>query len=100
MVTVDAHLGYAGFDVEIDGHRRPVEARSFQLTLQADKFDLVTFSASVSGLRGLRQRGLIADSPRTLVRDERAGLTPGRPCSSERPPRSPPGVGGAARDLE
>jgi len=78
-VAVDVHPGYAGFDVEIDGHRRPVEARSFQLTLQADKFDLVTFSASGSGLRGLRQRGLIADSPRTLVRDERARLTPKRP---------------------
>jgi len=74
-VTVEVHPGYAGFDAEIDGHRRPLNATFFQLTLQADKLDLVTFSASSPGLRGLRQRGLVADSPRTLVRDARAGLT-------------------------
>jgi hypothetical protein len=58
--------------VEIDGHRRAFEARSFRLTLQESKVRLVTFSASGQGLTRLRQRGLIADSRRILALGRRA----------------------------
>jgi NAD+ kinase len=73
VVTVEVHPGYAGFDVEIDGHERVVESHRFRLALHPDKLTLVTFDASGRGLAGLRKRRLIADSPRVLARDERAG---------------------------
>jgi len=72
VLTVEVHPSYAGFDVEIDGHRRPLDARFFRLALQESKVRLVTFSPSGQGLARLRQRGLIADSPRVLARDQRA----------------------------
>jgi NAD+ kinase len=71
-LAVQVHPSYAGFAVEIDGHRRPLEARSFRLTLEENKVRLVTFSPSDQGLARLRQRGLIADSPRFLARERRA----------------------------
>jgi NAD+ kinase len=72
VVVVDVHPGYAGFDVEIDGHERAVEGQSFRLTLHPDKLTLVTFASSGRGLTGLRKRRLITDSPRILARDARA----------------------------
>jgi NAD+ kinase len=72
VVTVEVHPGFAGFDVEIDGRGREGQERSFRLTLHRDKLTLVTFGSSGRGLTGLRQRGLITDSPRVLARDDRA----------------------------
>jgi NAD+ kinase len=72
VVTVEVHPGYAGYDVEIDGHEHVVEDVRFRLTLHPDKLTLVTFDPSGRGLAGLRKRRLITDSPRVLARDERA----------------------------
>lgn len=73
VVTVDVHPGYAGFDIEIDGRKRAAEERRFTLALHPGKLTLVSFGPpSGHGLTGLRERGLIADSPRVLARDERA----------------------------
>src|ERR671918_1799486 len=74
-LTVEVHVRYAGFHVEIDGHRRPLEATSFRLTRQENKVELVTFSPSGAALGALRPRGLITDSPRVLARDDRAQRT-------------------------
>lgn len=71
-VTIDVHPGFAGFDVETDGHRRALEAGRFRLTLEEGKVVLVTFDTRGPGLTGLRRRRLIADSPRIFARDERA----------------------------
>jgi len=72
-LTVDVEPGYAGFDVEIDGHRRPTAASlSYHFTLRPDELHLVTFGHVDRGLGGLRRRGLISDSPRILARDRRA----------------------------
>jgi NAD+ kinase len=79
-VTIDVQESYAGFDVEIDGHHRPLEARSFRLTLKENKVNLVTFSPSGQGLGRLRERGIIGDSPRILARDRRA-VVPHTPIS-------------------
>jgi NAD+ kinase len=70
-LAIEVQPSHLGFDLEMDGHRRPIEGRSFRVTFQEDKVDLVTFSPSDQGLRRLRQRGLIADSPRVLARDQR-----------------------------
>jgi NAD+ kinase len=69
--TVVVHPGFAGFDVEIDGHGRELAGPSYTLTLHADKLTLVTFATDGRGLTGLRKRLLVFDSPRILARDER-----------------------------
>jgi NAD+ kinase len=70
-VTVEVHPSYVGFDVDVDGQRRPFEDRRFEFALHPDKLTLVTFGTAGRGLAGLRRRGLIADSPRVLARDAR-----------------------------
>jgi NAD+ kinase len=72
-VTVEVQPGFAGFDVEVDGHRRDLESRRFALTLHMDKLALVRFGAPGHELAVLRRRGLITDSPRVLARDARGG---------------------------
>ena len=69
--TVVVQPGYAGFDVEIDGHDHDLQGPRFALTLHMDKLTLVTFGPSGRGLAGLRKRLLVIDSPRVLARDER-----------------------------
>jgi NAD+ kinase len=71
-VTVEAHPGYSGFDIEIDGHPEPIVGSSFELTLVESKATLVTVGEPGLGLTALRRRGLIADSPRVLARDARS----------------------------
>ncbi|HEY1275053.1 MAG TPA: NAD(+)/NADH kinase [Thermoleophilaceae bacterium] len=70
-LAVEIHPSYAGFDVEIDGHTRPCQALSYRLTMREEAVRLVTFSPSYQGLTRLRERGLVADSPRILARDRR-----------------------------
>ena len=69
--TVVVQPGYAGFDVEIDGHDHDLQGPRFALTLHMDKLTLVTFGTAGRGLAGLRKRLLVIDSPRVLARDER-----------------------------
>ena len=69
--TVVVQPGFAGFDVEIDGHDRELAGPRFALSLHPDKLTLVTFTPSGRGLTGLRKRLLVIDSPRILARDER-----------------------------
>jgi NAD+ kinase len=69
---IEVNPGYAGFDVEVDGQRRHVDARRFRLTLRPGKVVLVTFDDAGHGLTRLRGRKLLSDSPRILARDERA----------------------------
>lgn len=71
-LTLVARPGYAGFDIEVDGHPEELEGTRFAITLAASKATLVSVGAPGHGLAALRRRGLIADSPRVLARDERA----------------------------
>ena len=72
-VRVQVQPSFAGFDVEIDGHVYPIEAMDYTISLEEDRVTLVSFGEGGAGLGGLRQRGLIADSPRVLARDDRQG---------------------------
>jgi NAD+ kinase len=74
VVAVEVHPGFAGFDVEIDGHIRPLAALGYRVSLHADKVTLVSFGELGRGLANLRARRLIIDSPRILARDDRAAL--------------------------
>jgi NAD+ kinase len=70
--TVLVQPGYAGFDLEIDGHERDLTGPQYAVTLHMDKLTLVTFAPSGRGFTGMRKRLLVFDSPRILARDERA----------------------------
>ena len=74
-VTLEAHPGFGGFDVEIDGHEQDVEGRKFVLRLAEERATLVSLGDPGLGLAALRRRGLITDSPRVLARDDRAHRT-------------------------
>jgi NAD+ kinase len=71
-LRVTVQPGFGGFDIEIDGHLQDLQAREYDLCLHDDKLTLVTFGDIGLGLTALRERGLIADSPRVLARDLRA----------------------------
>jgi NAD+ kinase len=75
-VRLEVHPSFAGFDVEIDGHRYPLEDLGYRLSLHDEKVTLVSFGELGLGIPGLRARRLITDSPRVLARDERATRTP------------------------
>lgn len=70
-VSLQVQPTHGGFQLEMDGHRRRLEGHCFRLTFEEERAKLVTFSPSDQGLRRLRERGLIADSPRVLARDRR-----------------------------
>jgi len=74
-VTLEAHPNYAGFDVEVDGHPEETDARRFVVRLVETAATLVSLGDPGLGLSALRRRGLIADSPRVLARDERTTRT-------------------------
>ena len=74
-LRVQVHPSFAGFDVEIDGQRYPLEALDYRLSLQDEKVTLVSFGELGLGIPGLRERRLIADSPRVLARDDRLRST-------------------------
>ena len=73
-VRVVVQHSFAGFDVEIDGHVYPIEDVDYRISLAEERVTLVSFGEGRGNLTGLRKRGLIADSPRVLARDDRDRL--------------------------
>jgi NAD+ kinase len=74
-IRVEVHPGFAGFGIEIDGQRYPMETLDYRLSLHEEKVTLVSFGELGLGIPGLRERRLITDSPRVLARDDRARST-------------------------
>ncbi len=79
---IAVHPSFAGFDIEIDGHVYPLDAVDYRLSLHREKVTLVSLGELELGIDGLRRRRLIADSPRVLSRDDRAGDEASQPQSS------------------
>jgi NAD+ kinase len=63
--------GFAGFDIEIDGHNYPATELEYRITLIENKVTLISFGKPSAGLTALRERRLITDSARVLARDAR-----------------------------
>jgi NAD+ kinase len=78
-VRVEVHPSFAGFDVELDGHTYPLEALDYRVSMHEEKVTLISLGELGLGLTGLRERGLIADSPRVLARDAGGPHRAGRP---------------------
>jgi NAD+ kinase len=70
-VHLQLHPGFAGFDIEIDGHNVAETELDYAITVHQDKVTLVAFGRRSLGLEDLRKRQLIFDSPRVLARDAR-----------------------------
>ena len=66
---VEVHESFAGFEVQLDGHDSPMQDLEYRVSLEQDKVTLVGFGDDEPMLTGLRERGLIADSPRVLARE-------------------------------
>jgi NAD+ kinase len=71
-LSVELHPGFAGFEIEIDGHDRAARELAYTITLQEGKATLVAFGPGSARLTRLRARRVISDSARILARDERA----------------------------
>jgi NAD+ kinase len=74
-VLLEARPGYDGFDIEVDGRIDSIERGTrFVLRMVETAATLVAIGDPGLGMRALRHRGLIADSPRVLARDDRTKL--------------------------
>jgi NAD+ kinase len=67
-LQLEAHPGFDGFDVEIDGHAVDAAGTSFGVRLAEAKAPLVCLVDPGYGFVTLRSRGIITDSPRVLAR--------------------------------
>ena len=81
-VRLRVYPSFAGFEVEVDGHVLPLDVVDYELSLHREKVTLVSLDELGLGIAGLRRRRLIADSPRVLARDDRAGDEAPQPQSS------------------
>ena len=70
-VTLEVHPGHGGFYLEIDGIRVETEAQRFAVSSEHAYATLVALDDSRTGIPGLRERGLISDSPRVIGRGHR-----------------------------
>jgi NAD+ kinase len=70
-LRVELHPGFAGFDIEIDGHDRDTRELTYTIALQEDRATLVALGAGSTRLTRLRARRVISDSARILARDDR-----------------------------
>ena len=71
-VTLEVQPAHGGFCLDIDGFRVETEAQMFTVSSEHAYATLVVLDDSRTGLPGLRERGLISDSPRVIGRDHRA----------------------------
>jgi NAD+ kinase len=67
-IRVEVHPSWSGFAIELDGHTHPTQATDYRLSVHPEKVTLVAFGELGLGTTGLRERGLITDSPRVLAR--------------------------------
>jgi NAD+ kinase len=70
-LILEVDPGYGGVRYEIDGRPTPTSGGRLTIRHRPDYATLVTLAGQESRLAGLRRRGLIADSPRVLVRERR-----------------------------
>jgi NAD+ kinase len=72
-LTVTVEPGHGGVRHEIDGRPNAIDGRVLTIGWRSGYATLVSLAGEEPRLTGLRRRGLVLDSPRTLVRDARRG---------------------------
>lgn len=73
VLELEVEAGFGGARLEIDGQVAGDRARSLTISLRQDVATMVGFSDQEALLTGLRRRGIILDSPRTIADAEREG---------------------------
>jgi NAD+ kinase len=68
-ITIEA--GYVGVRCELDGRRVPVGGELMLVSRRPEYATLVSLAEEEPRLSGLRRRGIVLDSPRVLVRENR-----------------------------
>jgi NAD+ kinase len=63
--------GYGGSRLEVDGQIAPAQGFEATVRLRRDYASVITFADKEPLLTGLRRRGLVTDSPRILIRENR-----------------------------
>jgi NAD+ kinase len=80
-LEIELDPGHGGARIELDGQIRdraePLIPRTFTVALRTHHATLVALGGEEPMLTGLRRRGVLADSPRIVARDVRAGLQTG-----------------------
>lgn len=76
-VTVDVHPSVGGFEVAVDGFKLANESDRFEVACDGAYATLVGLDGSRGGMTRLRERGLIADSPRIVGEGSRDLDEPG-----------------------
>lgn len=71
-LELEVITGHGGGRLEIDGRLAQDMPTELSVTLVPDAATVVTFAGQESHLEGLRERGILTDSPRILADDKRA----------------------------
>lgn len=71
LIALDVEPGYGGVRYELDGRRAEVAGHELTIGRRDGYAKLVTLADEEPRLSGLRRRGLVLDSPRVLVREDR-----------------------------
>lgn len=79
-VRIVVEGGHAGARIELDGQIKDADPQVIETSWCEDYATLVRFDGAETMLAGLRRRGIIADSPRVLARDDREGRSSGPPA--------------------
>lgn len=72
-LALDVSPGYVGARLEVDGQAASPPPAALQIALRPAVARLVAFSDQEPLLAVLRRRGIVSDSPRALLDEERAG---------------------------
>jgi NAD+ kinase len=81
-LSLEVHPGHDGFAVQVDGFEFTTQAKRFVITCEPGYAKLVSLDgASTGGVRRLRERGLISDSPRIVAESAREHLPAQAPQS-------------------
>ena len=72
-LTLDTAAGYGGARLELDGQVADSHMGKMTITMRPDAATVVKFDDQEPLIAGLRRRGIIADSPRILADDAKAG---------------------------
>jgi NAD+ kinase len=70
-ISLEIESGYGGSRIEVDGQLLAERALDATVRLRDEYATMVTLAGQEPLLSGLRRRGLVADSPRVLVREQR-----------------------------
>jgi NAD+ kinase len=70
-LTLELQPGFGGMRLEVDGRRTDCTSKKLTITRRAEYATLVSLEGGEAMIAGLRKRGLLIDSPRAKLRDER-----------------------------